>query len=90
MRQELPEAKAEPMELEEHRAVLSLLRCAEFVSARGCLEDSVRFALLLCGFGIKDPETLKVPGMRSYRFPMEIRWKCREIVLKTYGNPMES
>ncbi|OLP98542.1 Isocitrate dehydrogenase [NADP] 2 [Symbiodinium microadriaticum] len=48
-------------ELDEQRAVLSLLKVAEYVASRNGsqLIDSVKFALLLTEYGIKDPETLK-------------------------------
>lgn len=54
-----PSCDVEP--LEEHRAVLSLLRAAEHVAIRSeeQLLDSVKFALLLTNHDIKDPETLK-------------------------------
>ncbi|CAK9076869.1 unnamed protein product [Durusdinium trenchii] len=54
-------AAVPPPELAEHRAVLSLLRAAEVVAAKSDEEllESVKFALFLSGFGIKDPETLK-------------------------------
>ncbi|CAJ1329871.1 unnamed protein product [Effrenium voratum] len=50
-----------PALLREQRAVLSLLRAAEFVAWRNPTQllDSVKFALLLSRHDIKDPETLK-------------------------------
>ncbi|CAE7383323.1 hddc3 [Symbiodinium natans] len=53
--------QAHTPELDEQRAVLSLLKAAEYVASRNGsqLIDSVKFALLLTEYGIKDPETLK-------------------------------
>ncbi|CAE7195749.1 hddc3, partial [Symbiodinium pilosum] len=58
---EVAEEAAHTPELDEQRAVLSLLKVAEYVASQNGsqLIDSVKFALLLTDYGVKDPETLK-------------------------------
>lgn len=59
--EDVPSEPSHDEPLEEHRAVLSLLRAAEHVASRSeeQLLESVKFALLLTNHDIKDPETLK-------------------------------